>query len=136
MSKFESEVKVIPFSQERVYAKISDLSNLESIVDKIPQDKVKDVQFDTDSLSFNVNPVGEIKLEIVEREPSKCVKFGTTSSPLPFNLWVQLVPTTEEECKMRITVDAEINPFIMGMVKQPLMDGLEQMATMLSKIEY
>ena len=29
MANFESSVKVIPYSQERVYAKLSDLSNLE-----------------------------------------------------------------------------------------------------------
>ncbi|HJD92439.1 MAG TPA: SRPBCC family protein, partial [Bacteroides coprosuis] len=42
MSKFESSVKIIPFSQERVYDKIADLSNLESVKEKLPEDKVKD----------------------------------------------------------------------------------------------
>ena len=125
MSKFESSVKVIPFSQERVYNKISDLSNLESIKDRIPEDKVKDLTFDSDSISFNVSPVGVIRLEIVEREPHKCVKFTTTDSPLPFKLWVQVVPTTDEESKIKVTIDVEMNPFIAGMVKKPLMDGLE-----------
>lgn len=136
MSKFESSVKIIPFSQERVYDKISDLSNLESVKDKLPEDKVKDLKFDKDSLSFSVSPIGEIRLQVVERNPFDCVKFETTNSPLPFTLWVQLVPTTEDECKMRITIDVELNPFIQGMVKKPLMDGLEKMATMLSMIQY
>ncbi|MGL5262185.1 MAG: SRPBCC family protein [Bacteroides sp.] len=136
MSKFESSVKVIPFSQERVYAKISDLSNLESVKDKLPEDKVKDLSFDSDSISFHVNPVGTIRLEVVERTPSKCVKFATTDSPLPFKLWAQVVPTTAEECKIKVTIDVEMNPFIAGMVKKPLMDGLEKMVSMLSMIQY
>ena len=36
MANFESSVKVIPYSQERVYAKLSDLSNLESVKDRLP----------------------------------------------------------------------------------------------------
>lgn len=52
MSQFESSVKQIPFSQERVYAKLSDLSNLESMKDRIPQDKVKDISFDSDTLTL------------------------------------------------------------------------------------
>ena len=136
MSKFESSVKVIPFSQERVYEKISDLSNLESIKDRVPEDKIKDLVFDADSISFSVSPVGVIRLEIIERTPHKCVKFTTTDSPLPFKLWVQLVPNSAEECKLKITIDVEMNPFIAGMVKKPLMDGLEKMATMLSHIQY
>ena len=39
MANFESSVKVIPYSQERVYAKLSDLSNLESVKDRLPEDK-------------------------------------------------------------------------------------------------
>ena len=34
MTKFESSVKVIPYSQERVYEKLADLSNLEAIKDR------------------------------------------------------------------------------------------------------
>ena len=57
MANFESSVKVIPYSQERVYAKLSDLSNLESVKDRLPEDKVQDLSFDSDTLSFNVSPV-------------------------------------------------------------------------------
>lgn len=92
MTKFESSVKVIPYSQERVYEKLADLSNLQAIKDRLPEDKVKNMSFDTDTLSFNVDPVGQLTLRIIEREPSKCIKFETTNSPLPlicgFSLWL------------------------------------------------
>lgn len=101
MTKFESSVKVIPYSQERVYNKLSDLSNLEAIKDRLPQDKVQDLSFDSDTLSFSVSPVGKLTLQIVEREPSKCVKLETTNSPLPFNMWIQLVATGEEELQSK-----------------------------------
>ena len=44
MTKFESSVKVIPYSQERVYEKLADLSNLEAIKDRLPEDKVKNMK--------------------------------------------------------------------------------------------
>ena len=116
MTKFESTVKVIPYSQERVYEKLSDLSNLEALKDRLPEDKVKDISFDSDTLSFSVAPVGQLTLKIVEREPSKCIKFETTNSPLPFNLWIQLVATTDEECKLKATIGMELNPFMKAMV--------------------
>lgn len=136
MTQFESNIKIIPFAQERVYAKLADLNNLETIKDKIPADKVQDLSFDTDTLSFSVSPVGKIALEIIEREPCKCIKFGTTNSPVPFNLWIQLVPVTESECKIKLTIKAEINPFIKSMIQKPLQEGLEKMSDMLSKIPY
>ena len=63
MTKFESTVKVIPYSQERVYEKLSDLSNLEALKDRLPEDKVKDISFDSDTLSFSVAPVGQLTLK-------------------------------------------------------------------------
>ena len=136
MTKFESTVKVIPYSQERVYEKLSDLSNLEALKDRLPEDKVKDISFDSDTLSFSVAPVGQLTLKIVEREPSKCIKFETTNSPLPFNLWIQLVATTDEECKLKATIGMELNPFMKAMVQKPLQEGLEKMAETLSLIKY
>ena len=136
MTKFESSVKVIPYSQERVYEKLADLSNLEAIKDRLPEDKVKNMSFDTDTLSFNVDPVGQLTLRIIEREPSKCIKFETTNSPLPFNMWIQLVAVSEEECKLKVTIGLEINPFMKAMVQKPWNEGLEKMADMLSMIQY
>ena len=136
MTKFESSVKVIPYSQERVYDKLADLSNLESIKDRLPQDKVKDMSFDTDTLSFNVDPVGQLTLKIIEREPCKCIKFETINSRLPFNMWIQIVSSADEECKLKITIGLDINPFMKAMVQKPLQEGLEKMADMLSMIQY
>lgn len=136
MTQFESSIKTVSGSQERVYARLSDLTNLESMKDKIPADKIQDLVFDSDTLSFSMSPVGKVTLRIVEREPCKCIKFETAQSPLPFNLWIQLVPVSDAECKMKLTIKAEINPFIKGMIQKPLQDGLEKMADLLSKINY
>ena len=136
MSNFESSVKVIPYSQERVYSKLSDLSNLEAIKDRLPQDKVQDLSFDSNTLSFSVSPIGQLTLQIVEREPSKCIKLATTNSPIPFNMWIQLVATGEEECKVKVTIGMDINPFMKAMVQKPLQEGLEKMVEMLAVINY
>ena len=136
MGNFESSVKVIPYSQERVYNKLSDLSNLEAIKDRLPQDKVQDLSFDSDTLSFSVPPVGQLTLQIVEREPCKCIKLATANSPIPFNMRIQLVATGEEECKVKVTIRIDINPFMKAMVQKPLQDGLEKMVEMLAAINY
>ena len=133
MTKFESAVKVIPASQKAVYEKLSDLSNLEKVKDRLPQDKVKNLSFDAETLSIEVPPVGKI---VLQKEPCKCIKFATTTSPLPFNLCIQIVPVTETECKMKLTIGMELNPFMKTMVQKPLQEGLEKMAETLSLINY
>ncbi|MBP3787046.1 MAG: SRPBCC family protein [Prevotella sp.] len=136
MTKFESSVKQIPYPVEDVYRNISDLSNLERVRDRVPEDKLNSFSFDSDSVSVNVSPVGDLKLRIIEREENKCVKFETEQSPLPFNLWIQVLPVSDTESKMKVTVKADIPFMLKGMVSGPLQDGVEKIADALSQIPY
>ena len=135
-SKFESSVKLVPYPQQAVYNNISDLTNLEKVRDRVPEDKINDFSFDQDTVSLNVQPVGELKLRICDREEPKCVKFETVESPVPFNVWVQVLPVDENNSKMKVTVKAELNPFIKKMVEKPLQDGVEKIADALSQVHY
>jgi hypothetical protein len=135
-SKFESSVKHVPYSQQAVYDNISDLRNLEKVRDRVPEDKVNDFTFDQDTVSLNVAPVGELKLRICDREEPKCVKFETVQSPVPFNVWIQVLPVDENNAKMKVTVKAELNPFIKSMVEKPLQEGVEKIADALAQVHY
>ena len=136
MTKFESSVKQIPYPVEDVYRNISDLSNLERVRDRVPEDKLNSFSFDSDSVSVNVAPVGDLKLHIIEREENRCVKFESVQSPLPFNLWIQVLPVSATESKMKVTVQADIPFMLKGMVAGPLQDGVEKIAEALSKVPY
>lgn len=136
MSTFESSIREIPYAQTVVYNMLSDLSNLEKVKDKIPADKLEQFSFDADSIYINANPVGQIKLRIIDREEPKCIKFETEQSPVPFNFWIQLLPVTETSCKMKLTIKVDLNPFIKGMVKKPLSEGIEKLADLLQNIRY
>lgn len=136
MTKFESSIKQIPYPQAAVYRNLSDLNNLEKVRNRVPEDKVKDFKFDQDSVTISVDPVGAITLRICEREEPKCVKFEAVESPLPFNLWVQILPVTETTSKMKLTLKADIPFMLRGMVSGPLEDGLEKIADALAQIQY
>lgn len=136
MTEFVSEIKQIPQNDERIYAMLSDLSNLERIKDRIPQDKIKDFEFDSDSCSFSVSPVGKITFQIVDREPYKTIKFQTTNSPVPLFLWIQLKQVQEMDTRMRLTVRAELNSFLKPMVSKPLQDALDKISTVLASLPY
>ena len=135
MATFESSVRQIPHSQQAVYNMLSDLSNIDRAKDRIPADKLNDLTFDADSMSIST-PMGAVKLKIVDREEPKCIKFETEQSPLPFNFWIQILPVTDTTCKMKLTIKAELNPFIKGMVSKPLQEGIEKIADALQMINY
>ena len=136
MSTFESSVKIVEYPQEKVYATLSDLSNLGKLEGKFPEDKFKDFEFSADGVRTSVQPVSKEATNVVDREEPKCIKYETTQSPVPFNLWVQLLPVTETTCKMKLTIKADLNPFIKGMISGPLNEGLEKLAETLAHIQY
>lgn len=136
MTSFESSVKHVPYPQLDVYRNISDLNNLERVRDRVPEDKIKSFSFDSDSVTVDVPTVGAITMRIVDREEPKCVKFETAQSPIPFNLWIQVLPVDEQNSKMKLTLKAELNPFIKGMVEKPLQDGIEKIADALAQVHY
>ncbi|MDD2601415.1 MAG: SRPBCC family protein [Prevotella sp.] len=133
--KIESTVRQIDYPQQSVYNMLSDLSNIEKVRDRIPEDKVQDLSFDADSISVHT-PMGAVRLVIVDREEPKMIKFETTESPLAFNFWIQIIAADEQTSKMKLTIKADINPFISGMVKKPLQEGIEKIADALQILHY
>ena len=139
--QYESTVKYVPYSQERVYNKLLDLNNLESVrqrhdavKDKL-EGKLEDMTFDQDSITLKVQGIS-LTLRIIEREPMKCIKFEGDKSPVPMNLWIQMLPVSDDQSKMKVTIRAEVNMFMKAMVSKPLQEGVEKLADMLSAIPY
>ena len=141
MAQFESTVKYVPYSQERVYAKLSDLSNLESVKDRLEDikqktdGKLEEFSFDADSLFIKVQGIN-MTLRIVDREPMKCVKFEGDKTPIPLNFWIQILPVTADQAKLKVTIRAEVNMFMKAIVSKPLQEGVEKLADMLAMLPY
>lgn len=136
MTSFESNIITIPHKSERIFAMLSDLSNIERVKEKLPVDKFKDIRFDADTCHVTVDPVGAIGIRIIEREPNKTIKFLSDPSPIDFNLWIQLKETGEEETKVKLTIKAEISTFMKTMVETPLQEALNKLADMIAAVPY
>lgn len=152
MAKYESQIKQVPYSQSAVYAKLADLTNLAVIKERlddpnvqaqIPADKMDEVrnavnqmEFTADTVSAPAGSIGTIAVQIVDREPEKCVKFASTNSPVGFKLWVQMLPMGDTGCKIKVTIDADLNFFMKQMVGRHLEKGVDKFADMLAMIPY
>lgn len=159
MTEYKSEVKTICSPQTSVYNRLSDLSHMQVIQEHLDDEnakqrileqagkeitseqldqvieKLRGLQFTADSVSSS-SPMGDLTLRIVEREEPKTVKFELEGAPLQANMWIQLLPTAEGNCAMRITVKADINFFLRQMLGNKLQKGVDGLATLLSRIPY
>lgn len=147
--QYVSEVKIINYPVENVYGKLSNLKNLENLMDpeklkevkeKVPNApdlKLDNFQATEDECSFSISPIGKVGIRVVERELNKTVKLeGSESLPMKFNCWIQLVPLAQDSCKIRLTVHADMNPMIKMMINKHLKEGVNKVADALTKIPF
>ena len=160
MTKYESTVKKIYAPVGNVYAKLSDLTNLGAVRERMADpafmevikqqagDKVNEeqmgrmkelvecMQFDRDWVVVNAGPLGEVGLRIEEREEPKLVKFTSENSPIEAKLWIQLLPNGDGQTAMKVTLGADLNFLMKQMLKGKLQDGVERLADMLAMLPY
>lgn len=136
MTEFTSEVKTIPHGVASVYSVLSDLSNLELVRDRVPEDKIKNFSFDKDSCTVNVSPVGDVTFQIIERVENDTIKFQGMHLPMEIYMWIQLKDSAENETKLKLTIKADLNVFIKPMVSKPLQEGIGKIAEMLVTLPY
>jgi len=136
MTTFESEIKKAEYNDSEIFGLLSDLNNIEKIMDKIPQDKIKDLEFDTDSCRFTIDMAGQIGLRIVEREPFKTIKFESEFSPVNFNLWIQLKQVEEKDTRVKVTLKADLSMMMKMVLSQPMETFVNKLAEIISQLPY
>lgn len=136
MTEFVSDVKIIPYSNTEVFRVLSDLSKLESLKSRIPNDTLRDFSFDSDIVSFKVDPIGKVSFLVEEREPDKLIKFKSEKLPFDIFIWIQLVSKAENDTRLRLTLRADLNPFIRGMAEKPIREVVDKISEALAHLPY
>ncbi len=136
MTEFVSGVKTILYSDADVYRVLSDLRKLESVKDQIPENMLSDFSFEENRVSFRLDPIGKVTFLVEEREPNKMVKFKSEKLPFDVFLWIQMVAKAEKDTRLRLTVRADLNPFIRGMAQKPMREMLDKISDALTQLPY
>ncbi|MFV0365663.1 MAG: hypothetical protein ACK5JS_04050 [Mangrovibacterium sp.] len=146
LSKYESDIQIVHNNQDIIYNYLSDFSNLAQYVndgllaqinEAAPQITVSDFEYDSDSCRFNISGMGQAEIRIINREPSKTIKVSSSGSlPVGITFWIQLLPVTPYETKMKLTLHAEMGMMIKMMVGKKLKKGINDLAEMIAKIPF
>ncbi|MFW5820982.1 MAG: SRPBCC family protein [Bacteroidota bacterium] len=133
MTKIESKVTKTEVNSEKLFAFVSDFNNFENI---IPADKVKNWQADEESCSFTIEGIGSAALRIIETEPHNLVKITSEgATPINFLMWIQFRQVEENDTRIKITIDPQINMMMMTMVKKPLKQFVDMLAERMSEMD-
>ncbi len=146
LQKYVSDIKVIEQNQEIVYNYLSNFENLSTYIndgllakmnESVPQIKVSDFESDADSCRFNISGMGQAEIRIIERDPVKTIKINSSGGlPIGITFWIQLLPVTTYQSKIKLTLHAEMSMMIKMMVNKKLEEGINQLADMLTQLPY
>ena len=136
MTTYESKIKTLHHSQEVIHNSLSDLNNLALIQNRIPQDKIKDLSFDTDTVNVTVDKLGKISLRIIDREPYKTIKLTVTGAPSEAFMWIQLKEVSENNTKMKLTIKTKLNGVVKMMLKGKIEKFIDGFADTLAGLDY
>lgn len=133
MAKIESKITKSEFSDEKLFAFVTNFNNFEKL---IPSDKVKNWQSDEESCSFTIPGIGSAGLRIIEKDPPSMVKITSEGgTPVKFLMWIQLKKMEENDTRIRITIDPQVNMMMMTMVKKPLKEFVDMIAERMSTLD-
>jgi carbon monoxide dehydrogenase subunit G len=137
MDKYESKISSAPCSAEQIYRVLSDMKNIEKVRDLIPQDKIQEMETDSDFVRMKVDGLGQkITIAIVDRIENDTIKFGAEGIPMEANFWIQLKELAPNDTRIKLTVKAEIPMMFKFMIEKKLQQGLDQAADMLAQFPY
>jgi carbon monoxide dehydrogenase subunit G len=132
--RLESKIGKIESTDERIYNFLTDFNNFKEF---IPADKLQNWQADETTCRFSISPLGETGVQIIEKEPYKLIKIaGIDDSQFDFKLWVQLKQKEENDTRIKLTLEADLNPMFQMMAKKPLQEFLDKLVDQLSKYEF
>ena len=137
MDKYESKITSAAYPAAQIYRVLSDLKNLEKVRDLIPQDKVQEMEIDSDYVRMKVDGLGQkITIVIVDRIENDTVKFGVEGIPMDANLWIQMKEVSPIDTRLKLTIKADIPMMFRFMINKKLQQGLDQAADMLAQFPY
>lgn len=135
--KYESKITSSAQSAHDIFRVMSDLRNIDKVKDLIPQDKVKEIIAEEDSVRFKVDGLGPmIGIRILDKEEGNVIKYGLENIPMEGYFWVQMKEVAPGDTRLKLTIKADMPFMLRKMLEGKLQKGLDQAADMLAQMPF
>lgn len=133
MKTFSSPEFPIKLDIPAVHSFLTDLTKVEPLIAKFGGEKVQTLSASEGELKLKVKTLGEVGLKLIDVAPN-CITYQGISTPIPLRLRVEL---TEREGKNygQLLVDADVPPFLAGMVRGRLEPNLTKLGEILGNTD-
>lgn len=125
MKTIAEKTKEIQASPQDVFAFLSDLNNLDSIV---PKERIKNFQSTTDTCAFNIEGMADISMKVGSRNEFDSIELVSDGkNPFEFKMMLRLEDLGTGSTNVTIRFDGDVNTFMKMMIEKPLGNFLEML---------
>ena len=124
MAIYKGKIVRVETSPEAVAARFSDLSTLEGMLEKLPEEQRKSigqVSFETAAIVVNNPKVGNVRMEVAECTPERIVLSAGGRWPMSINVELKGVDdnvATELETAIDINIPVMLRPLVAPHLQQ------------------
>lgn len=144
MTTIKSDKTQINASTETVFDKLSNLENLKTLLDKIPQEKIPEDKKDlfnnliitSESITIQGGPTGAITLRVTDRLPHSLIRLEGEQTPVPLAMQLEIDPEGPDACIVQVSIHLEIPAMLKPMVSGPLKKMVDQFAAVIKAISF
>ena len=129
MTSFNSETYSLSTSRTEVSQFLAEPSNLYEI---LPQDRIENWNVNGDQCSFKIKGLADIALKLESATNTEVIYASTSEKPFSFKLIVMLDEATSGS-SISAKFDADVNSFMVMMLKTPLTNFLNSLGKALNQ---
>ena len=131
ISNFESRYGKVSCSAEEVFGFVTDIRNFERFV---PRGTINDWHAEKESCSFSVSMLGTVSLRLAGKEMyNKVVYAGDALKKNDFTLELNISGNGENPVKVKVLLNAELNPMMKMIATKPISQFLEMLISEMEK---
>lgn len=135
MTEYKSSIQHISYPSEKVFNKLSNLSNLEFLT-PIIGNQVSDFKCDEHTCTFKMEAFGVFGFEIVEKIPFQTIRIRSTNSPVDFTGLLTIEQSGSDQCTLQMSVVVDLPFFLKAMISSKLEQGVEKVVQIIGGLNY
>lgn len=121
MTRLESNTITVQRSAEHVFAFFSDMPN----IGRIMPEQVEQFVSQGDTCHFTIKGMASLGLRFEEKKaPISIVMAQHGKAPFALKLICQIDPIDQNQCTVKLVMDADLNPFLKMVAEKPLTNFL------------
>lgn len=144
MAVYSSEKVTLNAPASAVYNKLSNLENLQGLLNKVPADRIpedkrqmfENIRITSDTIEVPGGPMGNLVFRVTERKEPSLIRLRGEGIPIEMSLALHIAPKTDDSSEAHVDIDINIPAMLKPMVGGQIQKIADQFGDVIGAIPF